>query len=167
MAGRATYTEQDEIRVYVALTANSGNIKRTARETGIPESTVRNFKKKFETNPPSQELVTVEVESGDYVSELEQARNEALASLRKKIPTMQGSQLGVVFGILEDKLTRARGLATERTEHVHKLPSPEEIALAGQMLAQGALEAAKQRQQEIIQSEIREQPALSRGLSTP
>lgn len=167
MAGRATYTEQDKVRVYVALTANGGNIKRTARECGVPETTVRNFKKEFETNPPKQEMVEAEATSGDYVTELQLARDEALASLRKKIPTMQGSQLGVVYGILEDKLTRARGLATERTEHVHKLPSADEIAEAGKLLAQGALEAAKQRQQEILNAEIREQPALPRGLSTP
>lgn len=160
MAGRATYTESDKARIYVALTANKGNIKRTARDTGVPESTVRNFSREFAKNPPSQGAVVAEVQSGDYVAELEQVRNEALASLRKKIPTMQGSQLGVVFGILDDKLTRARGLATDRTEHVHKLPSPEEIALAGQLLAQGAIDAARQRQQEIVESEVRQQPAI-------
>jgi hypothetical protein len=30
---RAAYTEQDKARVYVVLTANEGNVKRTARET--------------------------------------------------------------------------------------------------------------------------------------
>jgi len=164
VAGRTTYSEQAKARIYVVLTANGGNIKRTARETGVPESTVRNFKREFETNPPDTEAVEVEVSSGDYVSELEAARNDALTTLRNKIPTMNGSQLGVVFGILEDKLTRARGLATERTEHVHKLPSADELALAGQMLAQGAIEAAKQRQQELIEADVHEQPALPAGL---
>lgn len=159
MSGRATYTEQDKARVYVALTANDGNVKRSARETGVPENTVRRWKKEFETKPPSSEAVETEVTSGDYVGQLTQVRNEALTELRKKIPTMSGQQLAVAFGILEDKLTRARGLATERTEHVHRLPSPEEIALAGQMLAQGALEAAKIRQREIAEAELREQPA--------
>lgn len=163
MAGRATYSDADKAKVYVALTANDGNVKRTARETGVAESTVRNWKREFEKNPPSQELVETEVKTGDYVADLESARDEALIELRKKIPTMTGSQLGVVYGILEDKLTRARGLATERTEHVHTLPSPEELALAGQMLAKGAIEAARQRQQEIHESELREQPALNAG----
>lgn len=164
MAGRAAYSEQDKARVYVALTANDGNIKRTARETGLPESTVRNWKREFDTNPPAKEAVETELTTGDYVGQLETVRNEALVALRKKIPAMNGSQLGVVFGILEDKLTRARGLATERTEHTMKLPSAEELALAGQMLAQGALEAAKQRQREIAEAEVREQPALPAGL---
>ncbi|MDE2098590.1 MAG: transposase [Patescibacteria group bacterium] len=163
MAGRAAYSDQDKARVYVALTANNGNVKRTVRDTGIPESTVRNWKREFEKNPPPQDQVEAELSGGDYISDLEQTRNEALATLRRKIPAMNGSQLGVVFGILEDKLTRARGLATERTEHVHKLPSAEELALAGQMLAQGALQAAKQRQQEIVEAEVREQPALPRA----
>lgn len=164
MAGRATYSEADKARVYVALTANDGNVKRTARETGVAESTVRNWKREFEKNPPSKELVQKEVESETgYVADLEAARDEALVELRKKIPSMTGSQLGVVYGILEDKLTRAKGLATERTEHVHKLPTAEEIAQAGALLAQGALEAARVRQQEIHESELREQPALTAG----
>jgi len=164
VAGRTAYTEQDKARVYVVLTANKGNIKRTVRDTGIPESTVRNWKREFEKNPPSQEAIDNEVTSGDYVSDLERVRNKALATLETKIPTMNGSQLGVVFGILEDKLTRARGLATDRTEHVHKLPSVEELALAGQMLARGAIEAARQRQAEIVEAEVRQQPALPAGL---
>lgn len=161
MAGRAAYSEQDRTRVYVVLTANGGNVKATARETGMAESTVRNWKREFEKNPPNKELVEAEVSAPEgYVSELERVRNEALAALRNKIPSMSGQQLAVAFGILEDKLTRARGLATERTEHVHKLPSAEELALAGQMLAQGAIDAARQRQQEIVESAVREQPAL-------
>lgn len=164
MSGRTTYTEQDKARVYVVLTANDGNIKRTARETGVPESTVRNFKREFETNPPSAEAVETEVVSGDYVTELETVRREVLTALRKEIPHMKGQQLAVTLGILDDKLTRARGLATERTEHVHTLPSPEELALAGQMLASGAIEAARRRQEEIAEAEIREQPALTAGL---
>jgi transposase-like protein len=164
VAGRTTYTEQDEARVYVVLTANNGNIKRTARETGVPESTVRNFKRKFETNPPAAEAVETEVSSGDYVTELTTVRKEVLTALRKEIPYMKGQQLAITLGILDDKLTRARGLATDRTEHVHTLPSPEELALAGQMLAAGAIEAAKNRQREIADAEIREQPALPAGL---
>lgn len=165
MAGRATYSEQDKVRVYVVLTANNGNIKRTARETGISESTVRNWKREFEKNPPDQEMVKAEVTAeGGYVEQLKQVRDEALKALRNKIPSMSGQQLAVAFGILDDKTTRASGLATDRTETVHKLPSAEELALAGQLLAQGAIEAARQRQQEIVESAVREQPALPAGL---
>lgn len=164
MAGRTTYTEQDKARLYVVLTANNGNIKRTARETGIPESTVRNFKREFDENPPAREAVEAEAVSGDYIGELESLRTQIIGALRKEIPQMKGQQLAIAFGIVEDKLTRARGLATERTEHVHKLPSPEEIALAGQMLAQGAIEAARTRQLEMQEANVREQPALGRGL---
>lgn len=162
MANRTAYTEADKARVYVVLTANDGNVKRTARETGIPESTVRNFKKEFETNPPSAEAV--EVSTGDYTDDLEKIRVELVAALRLKIPSMNGKDLAVALGIVDDKLTRARGLATERTEHVHALPSAEELALAGAMLASGAIEAARQRQHDIIEANVREQPALPSGL---
>lgn len=166
MAGRASYSEQDKARVFLALTANDGNVKRTARETGVPETTVRNFKREFEENPPSQEIVQQEFETGDYVAELETLRKELAVALRKKIPDMTGHQLAVSYGIVDDKLTRARGLATSRTEHVHALPSAEELALAGQMLATGAIEAARRRQEELAQAEVRrEQPALPSGLA--
>lgn len=164
MAGRTTYSEVDEARIYVVLTANDGNVKRTSRETGVPESTVRNFKRKFETNPPSVEAVETEIEAGDYTGDLEVIRTELAIALRREIPHMRGKDLAVALGIVDDKLTRARGLATERTETVHKLPSAEELALAGQMLAQGAIEAARQRQHEIVEAKVREQPALPRGL---
>lgn len=160
MSGRATYTESDKARVYVALTANEGNIKRTARETGVPENTVRRWKKEFETDPPAQEAVQTELESGDYVGQLENIRGEILVELRKKIPTMNGNQLAVAFGIVEDKLRLARGLATNRTETVHALPSAEEIALAGKLLAEGAIDAARTRQRELQEAELREQPAI-------
>lgn len=156
MAGRTTYTEADRARVYVALTVNDGNVKRTARETGVPESTVRNFKREFEANPPSAEIV--EASTSDYTADLEIIRTELVAALRKEIPVMKGRELAVALGIVDDKLTRARGLATERTETVHRLPSAEELALAGRMLVQGALEAAHQRQQDILESSVREQP---------
>ena len=166
MAGRASYSEQDKARVFLALTANDGNVKRTARETGVPETTVRNFKREFEDNPPSQEIVQQEFETGDYIAELETLRKELAVALRKKIPDMAGNQLAVSYGIIDDKLTRARGLATSRTEHVHTLPTAEELALAGQMLATGAIEAARKRQEELAQAEVRrEQPALPSGLA--
>lgn len=165
MAGRTTYTEADKARIYVVLTANDGNVKRTARELGFPESTVRNFKREFETNPPSPQAVEArDIAAGDYTGDLEQIRQELATALRKQIPEMKGKDLAVALGIVDDKLTRARGLATERTETVHRLPSAEELALAGQILAQGAIEAARQRQQEIMEANVREQPALPRGL---
>jgi transposase-like protein len=165
MAGRTSYDEKAKARLYLVLAANDGNVKRTARETGIPESTVRNFKREFEKNPPETEVVEAELESGDYVTQLETLRNELAVALRQKIPDMTGNQLAVSYGIIDDKLTRARGLATERTEHVHSLPSAEELALAGQMLATGAIEAARRRHDELAEAEVRrEQPALPAGL---
>ena len=41
MAGRAKYTEEDRAKVFVLLRTNDGNVKRTSREAGVPENTVR------------------------------------------------------------------------------------------------------------------------------
>ena len=43
MAGRATYTEADKAKVFVVLTTNEGNIKRTSRETGVPAAVIHNY----------------------------------------------------------------------------------------------------------------------------
>lgn len=165
MAGKPRYDEADKARVYVALAANDGNIKRTARETGVPETTVRRFKQEFEKEgPPPQEIVDVAV--GDFAESIERVEWKALAALERKIDKddVNARDLITAFGVLNDKRTRALGLATERTEHVHRLPSAEEVAGLLQGLSHAALEATRQRQSDIVSAELREQPL---GLPAP
>ena len=156
MAGRATYSEAERARVYVVLTANQGNVKRTARDTGVPESTVRRFKQDFEQNgPPS--LEEVEQEVGDFLSDAERVRHKALLELERKIPDATPSALVATVGVLTEKIGLVRGLATGRVEHVHSLPSPDEIRAALAGVVQGAIDASRQRQEEIIDADFEEQ----------
>ena len=162
---RATYTDADKARVYVVLAANEGNVKRTARETSVPENTVRRWRDDWATNgPPSVEEVETAVE--DFVSTATEVRNEALLEIRRQIKAgeMKGAALVTAFGVLTDKIDRAKGLALGKVEHTVTLPSPDEIreALAG--VFAGALQAAQQRQEEIIDAEVvDEQAALPSG----
>ena len=57
MAGKSQYSDSDKARVYTTLLANEGNVKRSSRETGVPEATVRRWKNEFEENPPPVEVV--------------------------------------------------------------------------------------------------------------
>ena len=91
--GRATYTDADKAKVYVVLTTNDGNVKRTARETGVPENTVRRWKKWFEDNGPPN-LEEVEAQAGDFVATANEVRFLAIESMVQKhydgptLPTM-------------------------------------------------------------------------------
>ena len=165
MAGRATYTEQDQARVYVALASNDGNVKRTARETGVPEATVRRWRDDWKRyGPPDQEAVDEAL--GDFAERAESVRWKALVELEKKLPGAKPSELITVVGVLDDKITRAKGLATSRTDHVHHLPSPDEVRELMQGFVQGALEAARTRQREVSELGLGEQPER-KGLPAP
>lgn len=169
MAGTSKYTEGDKARVFVTLTANDGNIKRTSRDTGIPEQTIRNWKNEWVENPPELSEEQLE-EALVFVSRAEQIRDSALEALARKIQKdeLKGSELITAIGVLDDKITRAKGLATGRVEHVHQLPSVDEVRdlLKGAM--QGAIEAAAQRQQEIVDADVvQERPTQKALLPAP
>ena len=161
MAGRATYTDEDFARLYVVLTANEGNIKRTSRETGIPESTVRRKRDEWQREgPPNVE--NVEEAVGDFVTDAERVRNAALLAIEKKIPDAKVSELNNTVGILTDKIDRARGLVDRRVVE-HQLPSPDSIREALGTFAAEMQRMAQQREAEIVDAEIVEQPALPKG----
>lgn len=160
MAGRSKFTEEDRAFVYVTLASNDGNVKRTSRETGIPEQTVRRWKSEFAEQPP--EVHAVEAAVGMQVDDMARVEQLALKELERKIRAqeLKGSELITVVGVLNDKKTRAQGLATSRTEHRVALPSREEIAeLLGGAVA-SAIQAAEQRQEDIVDAEIVEQKVL-------
>src|SRR5512132_4142318 len=73
VASRATYTDEQKAQVYVALTANDGNVKRTSRETGVPEGTVRTWKNLWKSEPPAADKV--EEAASDFIGEAETVRN--------------------------------------------------------------------------------------------
>jgi len=168
VAGKTTYSDQDLARLYVVLTTNEGNVKRTARDTGMPESTVRRWKKVWEENgPPKIEEEIVEAVT-NYVDEMERTRDLALQRMHERLQNDQGTlpQIATVFGVLTDKIDRARGIGSESTiHHKHELPSPDEIRATLGALVSGALAAHQEREEEITDAEFTEQPVaqLPRG----
>lgn len=144
----------------MVLVANEGNVKRTARETGIPEATVRRFWKMWKENPPTFEEGEMDTALGDFVENAHRVRFLAIEQLEKKVRSGDASvrDLTVLVGVLDDKLTRAQGIATSRVEHVHALPSGEEIREALGHVVAGMIEAASSREGEIeiLDAEYRE-----------
>lgn len=143
MAGRSKYAETDRAKVYVNLRANDNNVKRTARETGVPENTVRRWRDEWANGLNIPEATVVRAEADNFVGQAERIRDYALATLENKIPDAKPSELITIVGVLDDKITRARGIDRDRNLHVHHhLPSPEEIRMMMGGFVQGAVRAA-------------------------
>lgn len=160
-----TYSDADLARLYVVLTTNEGNVKRTARDTGVPESTVRRFKKLWEEEGPPK-LEEVEEAVFEYLTEMEATRDLALQRMHEKLEKGEGTlpQIATVFGVLTDKIDRARGIGTNHVhEHKLSLPSPDEIRESLGALIVGVQSGHIAREEEIVDAEIIEQPALPSG----
>ncbi len=162
MSGRQQYTNEAKAAAYAALEVNEGNKKRTARELGLPLSTLRRWADDWEKEknlPAAEDLIAA---TGDFLEDAERVRNLALRKLEAKLQNNEGTvaQISTVLGILDDKIARAKGLADRVTEHRLTLPAREEIAAALAGLQQGAIEAAKDRDNVIEHAELVERRAL-------
>lgn len=154
MAAQRSYLPEDRARAYVVWIANGQMMKRTARDAGIPEGTLRKWIQDWGANGPPVEVAEIERLAGEFAEEAERIRDIALAQLEAKLPGANVSQLVAVVGMLTDKVNLTRGLATARTEHVQSLPPAEEIATALGSALKAALEAAQTRDYEIIDAEV-------------
>lgn len=156
---RATYTAEDKARAYVVLQSNEGNLKRTARDTGIPEPTIRRWRNEWasEGPPPLEQL---EEAATDYVANAETVRDLALQRIKERLQSdnvkEQGTlpQLATVYGIVTDKIDRARGIADRTVEHRHSLPSPDEIRGALTALVAEVQQGHAAREEEIEDAEL-------------
>jgi transposase-like protein len=113
MATNSRYTDDDRAKVFLALSVHQGNVKRVARETQVPITTVRNWKKAWEKNPPSQEIaVRVEEQAEQFVTDARRIRDKALLAYEEKVDTGQASTRDLLtgVGILTDKINIADGL---------------------------------------------------------
>jgi transposase-like protein len=158
MAGRPSkYDADDKARVLVALKANGGNVKRTARETGVPEQTVRNWKKEGNSVSASVALA-VPLAEDEFVKEASLIRSKALKLIEQKIEDGDAKvgELNAVVGTLTDKIRLINGEATSRTESVHHGPSPEEFGARLLAYVEDAANAQALRQADIIDAEFEE-----------
>lgn len=154
MAERRKYTDEDRARVYTALTINQGNIKRSARETGVPVATVRLWKRKWEADGPSEEIALLSEEQGlAWIAVAEESRDIALAKWRALVENDQvaARDLMTGVGILTDKIHAARGLSKGSSSQ--PAISPEHMRELARGLVEGAVEAAKSRHEEILEAD--------------
>lgn len=159
MSGRATYSEDAKARVFAALAANDGNVKRTARDFGIPSSTIRRWRDRWEREQDLPSPEALEVATNDFLDEAKEVRNLAVAALKRKVPDANVSQLVATVGMLTDKIDRVEHVSTQVHEHKISLPSAEDIAEALRAVQTVALEAAARRDSEIVEAELVALPA--------
>lgn len=165
---RRNYDDQDKAAVYVALTVNENNVTRTSRDTGVPPATIRDWRKEWETGGvPPEVMALTETVASDFVTAAERVRDLALEHLEQSIRTgdLKSEKLITVVGVLEDKIRLGKGLATSRSETVHKMPAPDELRETLGTYIQEALEKTQQREEEIKQTEGVE--IIPEGTSTP
>ncbi len=138
---------------------HDGNIKRTARETGFPISTVRDWKRDWERNgvPAGLEIATTRAIE-QFVADAVEVRDLALDHLKSAIPIAaeagKAKDLATIVGILDDKIVRAQGKPTSINQSQAILPSGEEMRALFAGYAMGALAATHQREQDIIEAEV-------------
>lgn len=129
--GKTTYTDEQKALALATLAANGGNVKRTTRETGLPEQTIRDWKKQAErgATPPAVQAA-LPAATDQFVGDAELIRTDAMKLLHVKILSgdIRAGELNAVIGTLTDKINLARGQATSRQEQVRTGPTPEEFA---------------------------------------
>lgn len=160
MAGRASYDDATKAETYVVLAANEGNVKRTSRDTGVPVSTIRRWRDEWARQESLPDISQLEVAIGDFADKAESIRWKALVELERQLSTAKPGDLIKIVGILDDKITRARGLADRTVEHRHVLPSAEELHALVSGFAEATRQAALERVVEIEDAEIVEQAPL-------
>jgi transposase-like protein len=97
--------------VLALLQANGGNVARTAREAGLPEQTIRNWRGLPPTEKGAQKR-------GSLAEKLEEIVWTAAGILPEKLKTAKASEVATAMGIAVDKMQLLRGEATHITEDV-------------------------------------------------
>lgn len=123
---KSRYTDSDRARVWAELTSNDGNIKRTARNLGIPVSTVRDWKVVWEQQGVQPEVVAaLPAVVTDFVDDATRIRDKLLMRLEEKSDKDQlnGREMLTGIGILTDKIRAYKGLDAVR-EHRHTVEIP-------------------------------------------
>jgi transposase-like protein len=158
---RTAHTDTDKARILVTLAANGGNVLRTARECSVSPASIRRWREDDRRGTgPSKSAVVAQI--GVFVDDAERVRNKALAVLEQRINDgeIKPSELIATLGVLDDKITRAKGLPTQRVEHGNGLPQAADLAALGAVVA-GAIAAASTRHDEIVEAEIVEDATLA------
>lgn len=103
------YSDEDRSDAVAALCANGGNVKRTARELGIPEKTLANWAK-GDRHPEA--AAAAEEKKGPLADRLEQVAWQLADAIPGKLDAAPLQQVATALGIVVDKLRLLRNEPT-------------------------------------------------------
>jgi transposase-like protein len=101
------YSDADKATALAALDANGGNVKRTAKQLGIPHKTLDDWAKGRNQNPAVADLRTRK--RGSLADKFENLAHLIVDAMPAKIGKATLSQCAVSSGIATDKAIRLRG----------------------------------------------------------
>ncbi len=84
MSGRPVYTDKDKARAFALLETNGGNVKRTARDLGMPISTLRRWRDEWDKDrmvPAAEDIVLA---ANDFLEDAERVRDLSLTVIRAR-----------------------------------------------------------------------------------
>lgn len=130
---RRHYTDEDRATALAALAGNAGNVKRTARDVGVPESTLRIWARAGEEVGGGAELrARKRDEAADRWARV---RDKALALAEATLDELEScpdrrmlQTLVTVGAVATEKHELLSGGATERLDHVG-LPPVREVVV--------------------------------------
>src|SRR3954471_4456601 len=104
MSGRPQYTNTEKARAFALLETNQGNVKRTARDLGVPVSTLRRWRDEWDADknlPAAEDIVLA---TGDFLEDAERVRDLSLNVIEAKLRKGEGTlaQVATVLGVLDD-----------------------------------------------------------------
>jgi transposase-like protein len=111
---RRRYSDDDRATALAALAANGGNLRRTARDLGIPRGTLEAWAKgtahpeAAENSAPKKEALAEILEGIVY---------NALGVLPGKLASANARQLMTIAAVAVDKMLLLRGLPTQINQH--------------------------------------------------
>lgn len=110
----ASHTEEQRIAALAALELNHGQIRKTAREVGVHEATLRMWRNQAAAvadvvpygaidSATAAQSTRDTTQTTAYAVRLAEVRDLALSILRDKLPEMNGRDVAIAVGILTDK----------------------------------------------------------------
>lgn len=163
------YTNEEIGNALALLEHNSGNALRTARELGIPRSTIQLWSTNVDRLPPG--AVSVWQAKREYFAQLSDEASEWIVTSITDEDVRKASLLQKVtsYAILREKAALDRGQATQVVAHVEAKQSAEQAL-------ERLFELARERDPAITREEVAERlcerrpelrPLLLEGNSTP
>lgn len=153
--------------VFAKLTETEGNIKRTARDTGVPVSTVRDWKVEWAKKGVSDEIIdALPAVVTDFVEDATRIRDKLLIRLEQRSDRddLTGREMLTGIGILTDKIRAYQGLdALREHRHTVEIPALDEMQKTISNALREIVAAGNQRQQ-VIDQVIELEPSQYREL---